>query len=207
MKALRAQMNPHFMFNTLNAIQGLFNNDRHLEANTAITKFANLMRMVLANSQHSFVTLEKELETIRLYLELEVMRYGFEYEINIADDLDLYEISIPPMIIQPFLENAIIHGIGTKKSNKRIKLELARENGHILCSIEDNGIGRKKAAELKTMKVSSHQSMGIELTSRRIKSIGKRFGSKLKYFYEDLVDEHGVGCGTRVTVSVPVGKE
>ncbi len=204
-QALSQQMNPHFIFNTLNAIQYyIFEND-NISSTRYLAKFSKLMRLILDNSQHDTITIFKELDTLELYMELESLRTEgkFDYEIKIDKNLDpsLYHIS--PMLIQPYVENSIWHGITPKKTKGKIKIDFQLNLSSILCIIEDDGIGREKAMELKKQKKSKHKSHGTNITNRRIELINKLYNKNFKVEFIDLKNENGIGCGTKVILQIP----
>ncbi len=207
LKALRSQMNPHFTFNTMNSIQHFINANEPEEANIYISKFSRLMRMILDNSREEFITIEQEMDALRLYLEIEKLRFfgKFEFEIEMDEEIDEAFERIPPMVIQPFAENAIWHGLMTKDGprNLIIKLELADEDG-ILCVVEDNGIGRKKAGENKSKFRTKHKSHGMNITQTRLELLNSMNKNKLESKIIDLTDEEGIGRGTRVEIYIPI---
>lgn len=163
-KALRAQMNPHFIFNSLNSIQRMYVEGNLDEANEFTGDFAQLMRRILDNSNKNLVTLKEEIELLTLYLSLENLRCKnmFDYTFDIAGDIDTHSALIPPLVIQPFIENAIWHGILPKKEHGHIHIEMRRENKFIRCVITDNGIG------LQDKTIHSRESHGIHITEQRI---------------------------------------
>jgi tetratricopeptide (TPR) repeat protein len=204
---LRQQMNPHFIFNTLNSIQYyVFQNDR-IASNNYMTKFASLIRKTLENSQHTAITIKEELETLHLYLELECLRFKekFEWDIRVDDEIDTLVYKIPTMLIQPYVENAITHGLMHKENGKgQIIVELQLQQKQVLCTIEDNGIGRARAQEIRQQKNGNHQSMGTTITESRLKLVNDLYGNKMRVVYTDLVDEKGEAAGTRVQINIPI---
>lgn len=173
MQTLRSQMNPHFIFNTLNAINGFIIENKTEQASDYLITFSKLMRNILENSKHESITLEKELQTLQLYASLEAARldYPFTYHVSIDEGIDETSIKIPPLIIQPFVENAIWHGLRNKPSHGNIWLQLSLTKAHVLkISIKDDGIGRTAAGKLKTNQVK-HKSYGIEITKSRIEML------------------------------------
>jgi tetratricopeptide (TPR) repeat protein len=204
---LRQQMNPHFIFNTLNSIQYyVFQNDK-ISSNNYMTKFAALIRKTLENSRHTTITIKEELDTLNLYLELESLRFKekFDWDIRVDEEIDSLAYKIPTMLIQPYVENAITHGLMNKengKGNIRIELELSADQ--ILCTIEDNGIGRARAQEIKLQKNNQHQSMGTTITESRLKLVNELYGKNMKVHYTDLADAAGNPAGTRVQVNFPI---
>ena len=206
-RALRAQMTPHFMFNALNSIQLLIANNERIFAVTNVAKFARLMRNILSNSNHAFISLAKEIQSLELYLELESLRFKgkFTYEIDVGDSVDSEIIKIPPMLIQPFVENAIWHGIMKKEEpGGRVELHLEREGDLLICWVTDDGIGRAKAAELAQKQLKTHESLGMKITTDRVKNINQQLGTKMEVKIEDLTDNQGNPSGTRVILHIPI---
>ena len=204
LKALRSQMNPHFMFNAINSIQNFVLKNDSTSAQKYLTKFARLIRSVLENSKHEFVLLTKEIETLELYIQLEALRssFSFDYEIIIDESLDSGHFHIPPMIIQPYVENAILHGL-VPLTDKRGKLTLNFSHHHqtLNCIIDDNGIGRKKAMELKHKKDLGKISLGMEISEDRIELLNIQTNL---FTIVNVIDkqENGVSVGTRIEISI-----
>jgi LytS/YehU family sensor histidine kinase len=172
-----------------------------------MTKFAALIRKTLENSRHTTITIKEELDTLNLYLELESLRFKekFDWDIRVDEEIDSLAYKIPTMLIQPYVENAITHGLMNKengKGNIRIELELSADQ--ILCTIEDNGIGRARAQEIKLQKNNQHQSMGTTITESRLKLVNELYGKNMKVHYTDLADAAGNPAGTRVQVNFPI---
>ncbi len=207
LKALRAQMNPHFMFNAINSIQNFVLKNDSKSAQKYLTKFARLIRSVLENSKHELVWLNKEVEALELYVELESLRssFSFDYEIVIDDSLNAENLFIPPMIIQPYIENAILHGISPLVERRGLLLIKFSKDGSILkCVIDDNGIGRKMAKEIKERKQLSHQSMGMNVTQDRIDILNKQNHNLLtKVLVLDKVED-GKSTGTTVEITINI---
>jgi Histidine kinase len=203
---LRQQMNPHFVFNTLNSIQYyLFQNDKK-SSNIYLSKFAHLLRLVIDNSEKHFVSLNDEIQALELYLELEKLRFKekISYIININNLNNIRSIGIPPMLIQPYVENAIIHGLMPSDKKGEIKIELKLNTEILYCSIQDNGIGRKKSEELKKSKNKNHQSLGTKITENRIKLLSAIHKDNLQIKFNDLTDDEGNNIGTKVDLNIPV---
>ena len=174
--ALRAQMNPHFIFNCLNSIQLFTAQNEADKASEYLSKFSRLIRLVLENSRSEKVTLENELETLRLYIEMEAMRFKgkVSYHINIAEGIDASYIQIPPLLVQPFVENAIWHGLMHKEEGGMVNVEVTQPNENLLhIEISDDGIGREKAAEFKSKSATINKSFGMKVTNERIEQIGR----------------------------------
>lgn len=204
---LRQQMNPHFIFNTLNSIQYyVFQNDK-ISSNNYMTKFASLIRKTLENSRHTEISIKEELDTLRLYLELEELRFKekFEWAIRVDEEIDTIAYKIPTMLIQPYVENAITHGLMNKENGKgQLNIELQLQNGQILCVVEDNGIGRVKAEEIKHQKNDNHHSMGTNITESRLRLVNELYGRSMKVDYTDLTDDKGDPAGTKVEINIPI---
>ncbi|HXG00779.1 MAG TPA: tetratricopeptide repeat protein [Bacteroidota bacterium] len=196
MKALRAQMNPHFIFNSLNSINDYIAKHDTVSADYYLTKFARLMRLTLENSEKREVTLADDLHALELYMQLESMRLNrkFAYEICVADDINREETLVPPLLLQPFVENSIWHGIAPKHGEGRISIRIQSEDGMIRCTVEDNGVGRSQAS---TRAVSSRQSLGIKLTKARIDILNRSRQTNAEVRITDL------GGGTRVEMRLP----
>lgn len=203
---LRQQMNPHFIFNTLNSIQYYMYQHDKLATNTYLTKFSNLMRKVLDNSRHTMVPLSDELAALTLYLELESIRFKdkFIYEINVDKDIDPLMYRVPAMLIQPYVENSICHGIVPLEENGIIRVDLKLNEDYILCTIEDNGIGRAAAKERSLLRERNHNSLGTQITNSRIDLMNELYGTSLKTVCTDLRNENGNPAGTRVEIHIPV---
>ncbi|MFH2143342.1 MAG: two-component regulator propeller domain-containing protein [Bacteroidota bacterium] len=207
-KALRLQMNPHFIFNTLNSIQFFILKNDKLASNKYLTMFSKLMRLVLNNSQYSTIPVKDDLETLKLYIELEQLRFdnSFQYSIEIEDDEDIiWDCKIPAMIIQPYVENAIIHGLRNREDNKGILNIMMKSEGEFInCIIEDNGVGRNKAMEIRQMSGQKHKPMGKEITKTRLELISSMKGHQLFLNVIDLKDKENKPIGTRIEIKIPV---
>ncbi len=208
--ALRAQMNPHFVFNCLNSINTFILLNDPKNASGYLQKFSKLIRRVLDASRSEYISLRDELDTLRYYIELEQMRYGgrFTYSITVPETLDPDAFELPPMLVQPYIENAIWHGLMNREGNEGLlSLEVSQNNGALVIKVEDNGIGRKKAAELKSRSAVTHKSHGMQVTDERIKIINEIYRTSATVHIEDLFDEKGEGKGTRVILIIPIPKE
>ncbi len=203
---LRQQMNPHFIFNTLNSIQYYMYQHDKLATNNYLTKFSSLMRKVLDNSQHTSVPVSDELSALNLYLELESIRFKdkFEYKITLDEEIDPLMHKIPTMLIQPYVENSISHGLIPKEGKGLVNIDLKLNDDYILCTIEDNGIGREAAKERNLKKEGNHNSLGTQITKSRLDLVNELYGTSLKTIYTDLKDENGESTGTRVEIHIPI---
>jgi tetratricopeptide (TPR) repeat protein len=203
---LRQQMNPHFIFNTLNSIQYYMYQHDKIATNNYLTKFSNLMRKVLENSQHTSIPLSDELEALNLYLELESIRFKdkFEYLIKVDEDIDSLIYKVPAMLIQPYVENSLTHGLMPKLGKGYVKVDIKLETDYLVCTIEDNGIGRAAAQENIAKKESGHNSLGTQIVSSRLDLVNALYGTSLKTIYTDLKKENGDPAGTRVEIHIPI---
>jgi ligand-binding sensor domain-containing protein len=199
--ALRAQMNPHFIFNCLNSIQQFVFDRDIISANKYISGFAKLIRATLQYSTASYISLSDEMDYLSTYLSLEKLRFEdkMDYSIEVDPSLSGQEIFIPPMLIQPYVENSMRHGLRHKQDGKgHIRISVHPFDDKITCIIEDNGIGRKNAAKFKTREHIEYQSRGMSLTGDRIRLINTAYGNSIRTEVIDLEDEGGRSTGTRV---------
>lgn len=206
LKALRSQMNPHFVFNSLNSIQHYIINNKSDEAFKYLSKFARLIRMILNYSDKPTVTVEEDLETLRLYIELEKMRFEdkFEYTIQVDDSVEQDYDIMPPMLMQPYVENAILHGLNPKPEKGRLNIHLRSENNFLICTISDNGIGRERSSEIKHAGAKNHRSLGMKITEERLKILNEINASHLSVVITDLKTPEGNPAGTKVELFIPL---
>jgi len=206
-QAVQAQMNPHFLFNSLNSIKMFIIKNNQKDAVLYLTKFAKLLRMVLENAKRQAIPLKEELDLMRIYVDVENIRFNnaIDFKLLIADDVDISTIKVPPMIFQAFIENAIWHGLAPKKNEKRLQIQITKENPYIKVVIEDNGIGRHKAGEISDQKNINLQkeSMGLKITEERLHIFTQAFKNKYKIHYIDLKNEDGTAAGTRIELYIP----
>jgi sensor histidine kinase YesM len=210
--AIRSQMNPHFLFNCLNSVQNLVQQNKGREAHLYLADFAGLIRKVLQNSEKEEVSLAEELEMVQQYLNLEKLRFDFNFQITVSEGIDPQNTPVPPMLLQPFAENAVIHGLQHKEGSRFLKIEVSREQtrlvadnrlahtSSILIIIEDNGIGRTAAQNLGTNK----NGKGSKLMQERLEILQETQGEKYRMQITDL-NETGT-TGTRVEIWVPEEK-
>jgi hypothetical protein len=206
LKALIAQMNPHFIFNCLTSIQELIVVDKQEEAMHYLNQFSRLLRTVLQSSDKNFIPLDEELTLLELYLELESMRFDqeFHYKIIVDDAIDPEEITIPSFLLQPFVENALWHGLMHKKGDRSLSVSFRLENEDILlCTINDNGIGREVSSKIKKRSVKRYQSMGIKIIRERM-SLMKKQDAAFDLRIIDEKDPQGAAAGTTVIVRLPL---
>lgn len=206
--ALNAQMNPHFMFNALNSIQEFILQNKKEQASNYLGDFADLMRSYLQHSQEDSIVLNDEIETLKLYLKLEKLRFDedFVYELSVDNKLDMYMIKIPSFLIQPFVENAIKHGLLHKKSDRRLLISIEKDTDEmIVCKIKDNGIGRERSLEINKNK--KHKSFATQASVDRFQLINQNMKEKVGIQIKDLYDENDVATGTEVVLRIPVKKD
>ena len=203
MIALRAQINPHFISNSLNAIESLINHDKKEQAGKYLIHFSRLSRQILNSSATSTVSLTAELKTLEHFLALEELRFKgkLDYDIAVEPGLNSDMVEVPAMILQPFIENSIWHGIKPKPDGGFIMVEAKREEDVLLITIEDDGIGREQAAINKKASPLKQKSMGMEITAERIKAAGKVKGSNVSFV--DLKNDDGSARGTKVVIRMP----
>ncbi len=204
LKALRSQMNPHFIFNSMNSIQHFILEQETESANLYLGNFSSLMRKILENSKHNYIKLSEELESIELYLDLEKLRFEnkFDFVINLEDDIDRELIRIPPMLIQPYIENAILHGLVPMKEKGLLLLSFnLLEKNTILCAVKDNGIGRKEANKINVLR-KKHRSTGMKNIEERLEILNKMNRSNMKVKIIDLYNQKGEASGTEVRLYI-----
>jgi tetratricopeptide (TPR) repeat protein len=206
-KLLRSQMNPHFLFNSLSSIQNFIVTEKPDKASIYLSKFAMLVRNILDNSMEEFVVLEKEISTIEHYLELQKVRFAgkFNYRIHIADEIDADTLRIPPMLAQPFIENAIEHGIKYRETPGYIDIRFSLKDHILIFEVEDDGIGRQKAREIGIIRDPEHKSLATSLTRERLANLNRKLNEKIRLEIFDLKNALGEATGTRVTFGIPVG--
>jgi hypothetical protein len=204
MQALRAQMNPHFIFNCLNSINRFILKNETEAASDYLTKFSRLIRMVLVNSKNKMITLDDELEMLRLYIDMERLRFKncFDYKISFLNTVDSDNIYMPPLLLQPFAENAIWHGLMNKEGHGHLEIAFCMEGYLLICTIEDNGVGREAAARLKSKSATKEKSMGLKITKERLALINKDLEDGASFEFVDLVDQDGDPAGTKVILKI-----
>jgi hypothetical protein len=206
MKALKAQMNPHFIFNCMNSINSYILENDKKKASDYLTKFSTLIRLILENSDKQKINLADELAMLETYIQLEQNRLNnkFDYHIKIEASIKTIAFEIPPLILQPFIENAIWHGLVHKTERGVININIRKEPGRLICIIEDNGIGRAKAGLLKEQRVIKHQSMGMKVTEDRLRILNQLNLERPYVNIADLFTDTNEPSGTRVEIVIPV---
>ncbi len=204
--ALRAQMNPHFIFNTLNAIQQLISESEKEKALNYLSKFSKLIRLVLQKSDQQSNSIAVELSMLSYYLELEALRFvnKFTYHFDVALNINKESTFIPSMLLQPYVENAVIHGLLNKTSPGHLEIKLEDIDNRIVCTIVDNGIGRRNSSLINQAKLKHHESLGMKVTEERIHMIENSTNQRVEIDIIDLEDSHGNATGTKVMIKIPI---
>ena len=204
MQALRAQMNPHFIFNCLNSINRFIFKNENEAASKYLTRFSRLIRMILTHSQKQAVSLEDELEMLRLYLDMECLRFkdSFHYNLVVPSNEEVGMVYVPPLILQPFCENAIWHGLLLKEGNSQLDISVFKEGDFLNCIIADNGIGRIHSAALKRERGEENKSMGLKITGERLALFNKGKIDQESFEMEDLMNDDETSAGTRVKIKI-----
>ncbi len=203
--ALRAQMNPHFIFNSLNSIRAYIIASETQKASDYLTKFAKLIRLILHYSSQNTISLKDELDALELYIQLEQLRYrdDFGFEKTLHSKVDLNNWRIPPLILQPYVENAIRHGLAARKGDKKLELNIFTEDSMLVIKIKDNGVGRKIANKRTNLQKDVHKSMAMELTRKRIELTVDSLSDEKNITINDLM-ENGQPLGTEVLLKLPI---
>lgn len=208
MSALRSQMNPHFIFNCLNSIKLYTEQNNTSAASEYLTKFSKLIRQVLDNSRTDRIVLTAELNALSLYMDMEAMRFKdkLKYSITVDKNVDADYIEIPPMLLQPYVENAIWHGLMPKERGGKIEVAVALNESEsmVVVNIADDGIGRAKSALIKSKTATKHKSFGMKVTSERLALTNVRYKTDAGVMVTDMFDNHGLSTGTRVTLTIPI---
>ena len=199
-------MNPHFFYNARNTIQAyIFTNDKR-NASVYLGKFSKLTRMILEMSEQELIPLQEEIQALTLYLELEKMRFDddFDFELKVDYSVDVDMIKIPSMLIQPYAENAIKHGLLHRKGQKNLLLEMKMEGKYLVVTIDDNGIGRAKSEEMKVHKKEKHSSFSTRANEQRLEILNRNKSQKVVVEIEDKLDENKNALGTKVRLFIPL---
>jgi ligand-binding sensor domain-containing protein len=200
LKALQSQMNPHFLFNSLNSVQNYLLSNRGMEGVRYLSKFSKLVRKILENSNHQYLRFDEIIETLRMYVEIESFRFNheFSYEFNIENNEQLLDKMLPPMLLQPYVENSIWHGLMPKEGNKKLKVSAKVEGKYIVCIIEDNGVGRGFSPRRE-----GHTSRGQEMTKGIFESLSRK-DSNAQLVMTDIFDAQNQPAGTRIEMKIPI---
>ena len=202
LSALQSQMNPHFVFNALNSIKWMILDGDNEKASRYLSKFALMIRMTLDHSKEVFVTLDENIRYLQSYLEMEQLRFddSFTYSIHVDENIEPGETTIPSMMIQPLVENAIWHGLMHAEADKKIKISFTQDENTITCTVEDNGIGIRKSERLKEKTRAHHHSVGLENLRRRVNIMNEKYDMNCSLEITDLKDLGRNETGTRVVL-------
>lgn len=204
-KALHLQMNPHFVFNCLAAISSFIMQNGKEDAIKYLSKFSKLMRLTLEFSQESEISIDKEIEALQNYLELEQLRFNQKFDFTIHKDFEIEDdTAIPTLLLQPYVENAILHGVVPKEGRGFIKIDFSQREEQLICVIEDNGVGINTSRELKKNSVSAHRSMALEISKKRLEMLEELENKKSNLKIEELKDKNGETIGTQITLELPL---
>ena len=205
MNLLRAQMNPHFIYNSLNSINSFILKNDRMNASGYLTKFSRLMRLILDNSRNDWVTLDSELKAIELYVQLEALRFNnaFGYDLQVEAAIDKEKILLPPLLLQPYIENAIWHGLMYRKEpGGLLQINVSQQNGHLLVCIKDNGVGREAAMQQKSKSALQQKSYGMKITDERIRAVNEIYQVNAHADITDLQTDTGLPGGTEVLLTL-----
>jgi LytS/YehU family sensor histidine kinase len=204
LKSLRSQMNPHFIFNALNSVNSFIANNDERTANKYLSDFSFLMRSVLENSEQDFIPLKKEIELLSLYTKLEHFRFQdkFDYTINVDDRINTEEFLIPPMLLQPYIENAVWHGLRYKEGRGKLNIDVqSKSKNEIAITITDDGIGRARSKLLKTANQRKQKSKGMDNIKQRVSILNDMYKDKVDVNIEDYKPDY-LETGTKVVVTL-----
>jgi sensor histidine kinase YesM len=204
LQSLRNQMNPHFIFNSLNSVNHYISLHQEREANRYLSSFSTLMRSVLSNSGKDFISLREELEMLRIYTDLEQARFADKFDIrwDMDEALPLDELQVPPLLLQPYVENAVWHGLRYRENRGLLSIKVFIQDNQLCCLIIDDGIGRKRSRELKTENQKRSTGTGLKNTEERIVILNKLYKTGVRVMIDDLNEEGG----TLVRILIPLKK-
>jgi len=206
LKAIKSQMNPHFFYNALNTIQSYILSNDKKQAVNYLSKFSNLTRTILEMSEKETISIAEEVKTLGLYLDIEKARFeeDFEYQILVDKKIDAENIKIPTMLLQPYVENVVKHGLLHKQGKKLVTIHFQKIDKHIRISVDDNGIGRQKSAELNAIKNKNHQSFASEATQNRVNLLNQYNQKNISIQFIDKTNLSQQTIGTTVVFEIPI---
>ena len=206
LKAIKSQMNPHFFYNALNTIQSFILSNEKKQAVSYLSKFSNLTRTILEMTEKETISIAEEVKTLGLYLDIEKARFeeDFNYHILVDNEIDAENIKIPTMLLQPYVENAVKHGLLHKQGEKAVTIHFQKETEHIKISIDDNGIGRQKSTELNAIKNKNHNSFATEAMQNRVNLLNQYNQKNISIQYIDKTNLNNQPTGTSVVFEIPI---
>jgi hypothetical protein len=208
LRTLQLQMNPHFVFNALNAVQSFVMTHDSISANNYLTKFANLIRLFLDSSRSKYISLSDEIKLLSLYIEIEQLRFDdkFDFKLSVAPEVNRF-IEIPTMMLQPFVENAINHGLRYSDTKGLLKITFYNEGKMLICEVEDDGVGRERAKEIQSKSRKGYKSQGLKITEERLQTFNEINEANIAYSIKDLVpnpnNDPDLNIGTLVKIQFP----
>ena len=204
-KALHLQMNPHFVFNCLGSISSFIVQNGTDSAIKYLSKFSKLMRLTLEYSKETLIPIDKEIEGLQNYLELEQLRFNNKFSFTISKSSEIEDdVALPPLLLQPFIENAIIHGVIPKKENGKIEVTFTIEKESLVCTIEDNGVGFEQSKFAKEKSVVAHKSMALDIIKKRLELMETSTSGKANVEIKELKNDKNDAVGTKVTLQIPL---
>ncbi len=207
LRTLQLQMNPHFVFNALNAVQSFILTRDSISANNYLSKFANLIRLFLDSSRSKYITLSDEIKLLSLYVEMEKLRFDnkFDYHFDISPDVNQF-VDIPTMILQPFIENAINHGLRYKETKGNLYVSFYNQGKFLVCKIEDDGVGRERAKQIQAKSRKGYQSQGLKITEERLRTFNMIADSDIRFSIADRItspNDANIDVGTLIEIKFP----
>lgn len=207
LRTLQLQMNPHFVFNALNAVQSFILTRDSISANNYLSKFANLIRLFLDSSRSKYITLSDEIKLLNLYVEMEKLRFDnkFDYHFDISPDVNQF-VDIPTMILQPFIENAINHGLRYKETKGNLYINFYNQGKFLVCKIEDDGVGRERAKQIQAKSRKGYQSQGLKITEERLRTFNMIADSDIRFSITDRItstNDANIDVGTLIEIKFP----
>jgi sensor histidine kinase YesM len=207
LRTLQLQMNPHFVFNALNAVQSFILTRDSISANNYLSKFANLIRLFLDSSRSKYITLSDEIKLLSLYVEMEMLRFEnkFDFHLNIASDVNRF-MDIPTMILQPFIENAINHGLRYKETKGNLYIDFYNQGKHLVCKIQDDGVGRERAKQIQSNSRKGYKSQGLKITEERLRTFNMIADSDIRFLITDrteVTNDSNIDVGTLIEIKFP----
>jgi sensor histidine kinase YesM len=207
LRTLQLQMNPHFVFNALNAVQSFILTRDSISANNYLSKFANLIRLFLDSSRSKYITLSDEIKLLSLYVEMEMLRFEnkFDFHLNVSPDVNRF-VDIPTMILQPFIENAINHGLRYKETKGNLYIDFYNQGKYLVCKIQDDGVGRERAKQIQSNSRKGYKSQGLKITEERLRTFNMIADSDIRFLITDRIEapiDSNIDVGTLIEIKFP----